>query len=118
MDAQSPSPPPRQAFVALLAKRNIDATALQAALPEVYRRWIQLFESSHPDSFLAQIRFEINAVRRQVQGLLPLAVPEIGLLGRPPGTVAAPDGSLAARHPAPGPVGQPDAGVAPLQGAA
>lgn len=75
-----------EAFAALLAKRNIAAQALHTHQPEVYARWHALFADHHPESFLAQIRFEINAVRRRLQGL---ATPE----------------------PLPGPVTEGDAGV-------
>lgn len=77
------------AFATLLAKRNIEAKALQIHLPEVYARWRALFADHHPESFLAQIRFEINATRRRLQG-------------------------LATPQPLPGPVAEGDTGVLPL----
>ncbi len=57
------------AFRELLARRNIPPDALLAKQPETYRRWLGIFAKVHPESFLAQIRNEINRVRRQVQGL-------------------------------------------------
>jgi len=62
---ENPIPP----FTAWLAKRNVDAHTLQTQQPEVFARWEALFAQVHPDSFLAQIRFELNAVRRKLQGL-------------------------------------------------
>lgn len=57
------------AFQAWLASRRIDAEALQKQYPEVYGQWQTLFSQMHPESFAAQIRFQINAVRRSLQGL-------------------------------------------------
>lgn len=57
------------AFQAWLASRRIDAVALQARYPDVYEQWQTLFSQMHPESFAAQIRFQINAVRRSLQGL-------------------------------------------------
>ena len=56
-----------QAFAALLASRNIAVDKLAAAQPARFARWQAMFAGSHPDSFLAQVRFEINAVRRALQ---------------------------------------------------
>jgi hypothetical protein len=56
-------------FHAWLAKRNLAPDALQTQAPEVYARWQALFAQVHADSFLNQIRFELNAVRRRIQGL-------------------------------------------------
>lgn len=57
------------AFQAWLASRRIDAEALQKQYPEVYGHWQTLFSQMHAESFAAQIRFQINAVRRSLQGL-------------------------------------------------
>jgi hypothetical protein len=65
--------PEVDAFAAWLAKRNIDVAALQQQEPEVFARWQSLFGQVHPDSFLNQIRFELNAVRRAVQSISPNA---------------------------------------------
>lgn len=60
---------PPDAFEAWLAQRRIVAAELQSRYPEVYLEWETLFSQMHPDSFAAQIRFQINAVRRSLQGL-------------------------------------------------
>ena len=63
MDAQE------EAFRELLAKRNIPAQGLLEKQPGTYRRWLEMFGQTHPESFLLLVRNEINQVRRQVQGL-------------------------------------------------
>ncbi|MEJ1928869.1 hypothetical protein WDZ92_01160 [Nostoc sp. NIES-2111] len=57
------------AFQAWLTSRRIDPEALLRQYPEVYQQWQTLFGQMHPESFAAQIRFQINAVRRSLQGL-------------------------------------------------
>lgn len=66
------------AFRELLAKRNIQPDRLLEKQPETYRRWLQLFSQTHPESFLLLVRQEINQVRRQVQGLPAEKHPEGG----------------------------------------
>jgi|GEM_PF-5177490 len=71
--APQPAPVVVQVVPALhtwLLKRNIDPAALQTRAPEVYTRWQALFTELQADSFLNQIRFELNAVRRRSQGLV------------------------------------------------
>lgn len=53
-------------FATTLRRRNIDEATLRERLPQVHARWQTLHQHHHPESFLAQIRFEINAVRRVV----------------------------------------------------
>lgn len=61
MEPETESP-----FHAWLAKRNFDPAYFEAVMPAEYARWQTLFEQLHPDSFWNQIRFELNAVRREI----------------------------------------------------
>ena len=56
-------------FAATLKRRNIDEQTLRERLPEIHARWQTMHTHYHPESFLAQVRFEINAVRRNLQVL-------------------------------------------------
>lgn len=77
MDTQGPineatgmeTAPAEDGFSLLMEKKKIDPATLAAHFPEVDARWRQLFSQTGESSFLALIRNEINAVRRQVQGL-------------------------------------------------
>lgn len=52
-------------FEVFLNSKKIDAKAFLKAEPEVFLEWIKLFSEVHPDSFVMQKKFLINAVRRK-----------------------------------------------------
>ncbi|GAB3566618.1 hypothetical protein GCM10027578_15830 [Spirosoma luteolum] len=52
-------------FDAYLTTKKIDADQFRQAEPDLYREWAALFAQMHPDSFTAQKKFLINAIRRR-----------------------------------------------------
>lgn len=63
------------AFDAWLAARRLSPELFQVQHPELYQSWKGLFNQMHPESFAAQVRFQINALRRSLQGLPALHTP-------------------------------------------
>jgi hypothetical protein len=52
-------------FEDFLRKKNIDVDAFKDRKPDMYIEWVQLFSKVHPESFVAQKKFLINAIRRE-----------------------------------------------------
>lgn len=52
-------------FPDYLTSKKIDATRFEAAEPDVFREWADVFEHVHPNSFTLQKLNLINAVRRK-----------------------------------------------------
>ena len=56
-------------FEDYLIQKKIDKALFLKFKPLIFEEWKQLFEQIHPDSFTAQKKFFINAIRREF--LLP-----------------------------------------------
>lgn len=54
-------------FEEYLKSKNIDSELFKSSEPAVFKEWEKEFEILHPESFTAQKKFIINAVRRKYQ---------------------------------------------------
>jgi hypothetical protein len=52
-------------FRDFLNRKNIDAEALVAGEPSVFRKWAELFAQVHEESFVMQQKFLLNPIRRK-----------------------------------------------------
>lgn len=52
-------------FLEFLQRKNIDAAAFAHAEPLVFEKWKSLFEQMHENSFVLQMKFQINPTRRK-----------------------------------------------------
>jgi hypothetical protein len=52
-------------FEEFLISKKIDATSFKNEESKTFKEWESLYQSVHPDSFVAQKKFHINPIRRR-----------------------------------------------------
>jgi len=55
----------KERFEAFLTSKNIDSELLKDSEFSLYERWFCLFSQIHEESFVMQLKFKINPIRRK-----------------------------------------------------